>query len=70
MEGMKQNPVTLVGGGIAGLSLGIGLRRAGVPVTLIEASTYPRHRVCGEFISGVSQETLKLLGVEDLLDDA
>lgn len=67
---MKQNPVTLVGGGIAGLSLGIGLRRAGVPVTLIEASTYPRHRVCGEFISGVSQETLKLLGVEDLLDDA
>ena len=67
---MKQRPVTLVGGGIAGLSLGIGLRRAGVPVTLIEASTYPRHRVCGEFISGVSRETLTQLGVEDLLDDA
>lgn len=70
MEGMTRNPVTLVGGGIAGLSLGIGLRRAGVPVTVIEASTYPRHRVCGEFISGVSRETLEQLGVADLLDDA
>ena len=47
---MKQ--VTIVGGGLAGLALGIGLRRAGIPTLVIESGRYPRHRVCGEFISG------------------
>ena len=28
-----------------------------------EAGAYPRHRVCGEFVSGVSDETLEALGV-------
>jgi 2-polyprenyl-6-methoxyphenol hydroxylase-like FAD-dependent oxidoreductase len=67
---MSGHPITLIGGGIAGLSLGIGLRRAGVEATLIEATSYPRHRVCGEFISGVSDETLVSLGIKDLLEDA
>ena len=48
--------ITIAGGGLAGLPLGIGLRRRGVPVTLLEAGTYPRHRVCGEFICGVADD--------------
>ena len=56
--------ITIAGGGLAGLALGIGLRRRGLPVSLHEAGRYPRHRVCGEFISGVSDETLKELGIE------
>jgi flavin-dependent dehydrogenase len=44
--------VSIIGGGIAGLTLGILLRERGVPVELREAQNYPRHRVCGEFISG------------------
>ena len=44
-------PVTIIGGGLAGLTLGIGLRQRNVPVTIREAGQYPRHRVCGEFIS-------------------
>lgn len=39
-------------------------------MTLHEASTYPRHRVCGEFISGVGAETLAALGIAGCLDDA
>jgi 2-polyprenyl-6-methoxyphenol hydroxylase-like FAD-dependent oxidoreductase len=62
--------ITIAGGGLAGLSLGIALRGRGVPVTILEAGNYPRHRVCGEFISGVSQETLCALGIADALDDA
>lgn len=62
--------ITIAGGGLAGLSLGIGLRRQGVPVVLCEAGSYPRHRVCGEFISGVREETLEALGVLDLLEGA
>jgi 2-polyprenyl-6-methoxyphenol hydroxylase-like FAD-dependent oxidoreductase len=63
-------PITIVGGGLAGLSLGIALRERGIPVTLHDASVYPRHRVCGEFLSGVSDEVLKSLGIAFALEDA
>lgn len=62
-----KNPIIIVGGGLAGLTLGIGLRQRAIPVTVWEAGTYPRHRVCGEFISGRGQETLARLGLRDLL---
>lgn len=62
--------VTIIGGGLAGLTLGIGLRRRGVPVTVWEAGRYPRHRVCGEFISGRGQASLARLGLLDCLLDA
>lgn len=58
--------ITIVGGGLAGLTLGIGLRLEGVPVVIWEAGHYPRHRVCGEFISGKGQDVLRRLGLLDL----
>jgi len=62
--------ISIAGGGLAGLSLGIALRERGAPVEISEAGQYPRHRVCGEFISGVSQETLSSLCIDDLFTDA
>jgi 2-polyprenyl-6-methoxyphenol hydroxylase-like FAD-dependent oxidoreductase len=56
-------PITIVGGGLAGLTLGLGLRRKGIPVTVWEAGHYPRHRVCGEFVSGRGQDVLARLGL-------
>jgi menaquinone-9 beta-reductase len=55
--------VTIIGGGLAGLTLGIALRRKDVPITVWEAGDYPRHRVCGEFISGRGLQTLDRLGL-------
>ena len=63
-------PITIVGGGLAGLTLGIALRQREIPVTIHEAGDYPRHRVCGEFISGRGQESLARLGLLELFDQA
>ena len=59
--------IHIVGGGLAGLTLGIRLRQEGVPVTVWEAGHYPRHRVCGEVLSG---EGFAILGRLDLADAA
>jgi len=65
---MKGNLV-IIGGGLAGLTAAIHLRKLKIPVTLIEKNTYPKHKVCGEYISNevlpyfnwlnISLETLK-----------
>lgn len=62
--------ITIVGGGLAGLTLGIALRQSDIPVEVFEAGDYPRHRVCGEFISGQGQATIERLGLLDLLHKA
>jgi flavin-dependent dehydrogenase len=59
--------VTIIGGGLAGLTLGIGLRRRDIPAAVWEAGHYPRHRVCGEFVSGRGQDTLGRLDLRDVL---
>jgi 2-polyprenyl-6-methoxyphenol hydroxylase-like FAD-dependent oxidoreductase len=65
-KGLKMSvtkSITIVGGGLAGLTLGIGLRQREIPVMIFEAGCYPRHRVCGEFISGNGQTVLERLGL-------
>lgn len=63
-------PIEIVGGGLAGLSLGTALVRAGVPVIVHEALAFPRHRVCGEFIRGLDAATVHTLQLAPLLADA
>jgi 2-polyprenyl-6-methoxyphenol hydroxylase-like FAD-dependent oxidoreductase len=61
-------PVTIAGGGLAGLTLGLQLRQKGVPVLLHDAGTYPRHRVCGEYLSGRAISIIESLGLRPGLD--
>jgi flavin-dependent dehydrogenase len=43
--------IAIIGGGIAGLSLSIDLKKRGYNIVVIEKGDYPRHKVCGEYIS-------------------
>lgn len=62
--------VTIIGGGLSGLCLGIGLRQRDVPVRIYEAGIYPRHKVCGEFLSGKGRGVLDALGISSRLAGA
>jgi menaquinone-9 beta-reductase len=63
-------PIRIVGGGLAGLSLGIALRKAGVQTEVFEAGDYPRHRVCGEFVTGLDDDTIEQLGISPAFAEA
>jgi len=62
--------ITIMGGGLAGLSLGVFLRKLGVEAKLYEAGKYPTHKVCGEFISGVAAETVEKMGLGCIISDS
>ncbi len=56
--------VLIIGGGLAGLSAAIHLRKWGLDVLLIEKNEYPKHKVCGEYISNEVLPYLNCLGVD------
>lgn len=58
------NEVLILGGGVAGCAAAIALARKGRSVTLIERELTPRHKVCGEFLSGEALADLYALGID------
>jgi flavin-dependent dehydrogenase len=56
--------VLILGGGVAGCAAAIALARKGRSVTLIEREPAPRHKVCGEFLSGEALDDLQALGID------
>lgn len=56
--------VIIAGGGLAGLTSAIHLSRAGLHVTVVEKHPYPRHKVCGEYISNEVLPYLQWLGAD------
>ena len=54
----------IVGGGLAGASLGIALARQGRSVALVEASARVHDKVCGEFLSYEALGYLQGLGID------
>jgi len=62
--------VVVVGGGIGGASLACALARAGLGVTVLEATTEYEDRVRGETMTPWGVKEARDLGVEDVLLDA
>jgi flavin-dependent dehydrogenase len=57
--------VAIAGAGLAGSSLALRLARGGARVALLDASRFPRDKVCGEFLSPESWDVLDRLGLAD-----
>lgn len=53
--------VVVVGAGPAGSAAATALAQRGWDVLLLERDHFPRHKVCGEFLSPEAQETLRML---------
>jgi len=56
--------VVIVGGGLAGLCSAIHLSKIGISILLIEKHSYPKHKVCGEYISNEVLPYLNELGFD------
>jgi flavin-dependent dehydrogenase len=55
--------VICIGGGLAGLTAAIHLRKEGHKVLVLEKEKYPHHKVCGEYLSREVLPYLSELGV-------
>jgi len=60
----KHSDIIIVGGGLAGLSAALHLLHEGFSVTVIEKNSYPKHKVCGEYISNEVRSYLQWLGFD------
>ncbi len=57
----------VIGGGPAGATAAILLAQTGWKVAVVEKKSFPRRKVCGEFISATTWPLLHALGVRDLV---
>ena len=64
---MKAFDAIVVGGGPAGATSAQALARAGLSVAVVEKASFPRRKVCGEFISATTWPLLRRLGVGESL---
>lgn len=56
--------VVVVGGGPAGSVMAWSLARRGVRVAVLERATFPREKVCGDFVEPAGLRILKAMGCE------
>ncbi len=60
----QQFDVIIIGGGLAGLTSAIHLAQHNFQVLLIEKNSFPKHKVCGEYVSNEVLPYLEYLGFD------
>jgi geranylgeranyl reductase family protein len=66
----KPFDVIVVGGGPAGSVMGWALAKRGIRVAVLERETFPREKVCGDFVEPSGLRILKGMGCLEKLDPA
>jgi 2-polyprenyl-6-methoxyphenol hydroxylase-like FAD-dependent oxidoreductase len=67
MSATSRFDAIVVGGGPAGATAALLLARSGWRVAVVEKASFPRRKVCGEFVSATTWPLLEALGVGDEL---
>jgi geranylgeranyl reductase family protein len=65
---MENVDVAIIGAGPAGSAAAIVLAERGHRVALIDKQSFPREKLCGDFINPINRPILRRLGVEDEVD--
>lgn len=63
----RKPTIAIAGAGPAGSSIAILLSKAGFNVSLVEKAAFPRHKLCGEFVSPECLSHFEELGVSEKL---
>ena len=66
---MQQYDALVIGGGPAGATAALLLARAGWTVAVVERKSFPRRKVCGEYLSGTNWPLLSELGLSEAFAD-
>ncbi|MGO4542813.1 NAD(P)/FAD-dependent oxidoreductase [Paenibacillus sp. 2TAB19] len=61
--------VAVLGAGVAGSSLAKLLADQGLDTVLLDQKAFPRHKVCGEFLSPESRSMLQSFGLEQYVEE-
>ena len=70
MTGAADYDAIVVGAGPAGSATGILLAEDGMTVLVLDRATFPRSKMCGEYLSPETARILDRLGVLDTVDRA
>lgn len=60
----------IIGAGPGGSTAALALARAGLKVAIFDGDSFPRNKLCGEFLSGEGVAALGAFGLEDRLTSA
>ena len=66
MVALRETDIVIVGAGPSGCAAAIHLRRQGLRVAVLEKAAFPRHKVCGDFLTPGAVGALRDLGAAGL----
>ena len=70
VEGRTGADVVIVGGGPAGASAAWHIARSGLDVLILDRASFPRDKVCAEYLSPQASRILSQMNALDAIDDA